>query len=96
MLPHINTVAMHDLRHTDRSASSRQHQGHHTDTDLFNSKSGSRASGIRLVPKVKKPSFPEAVKNNVKIHLSCSDAMRQTQYNKLVNAVNKFDTQRIK
>ena len=53
-------------------------------------------SSVRLPPKLKKSKFQEVTKNDVRIHLSCSDAMRQTQYDKLVSAVNKFDTQRIK
>ena len=45
---------------------------------------------------IHKPKHFESIQNKIKIHFSCSDAMRQTQYNKLISTVNKFDTQRIK
>jgi hypothetical protein len=53
-------------------------------------------SSLPPKPFLKKPKFPEVPRNEVKIHLSCSNAMRTTQYNKLVNEVSKFDTQRIR
>ncbi|CAI2382697.1 unnamed protein product [Moneuplotes crassus] len=47
-----------------------------------------------IVPKSK--FLARSQKNDIKIHLSCSESMRQTHYNKLVSAVTKFDTQRIR
>lgn len=38
----------------------------------------------------------KSTRDGIKLHFSCSDAMRQTQYNKLITTVNKFDAERIK
>lgn len=57
----------------------------------------SKNSQSILGPKYKRSNYAnEPNRNKVKIHISWSESMRQTQYNKLVSEINKFDVERIK
>lgn len=94
MLPNINPGDVHDMK-TSRG-NSRPYNLHPSDSSYLFQGGSSVASGVKLAPRFTKSKQTENPKGNVKIHLSCSDAMRQTQYNKLIAAVNKFDTQRIR